>query len=73
MKFYQDGASTSVGGSAVAVPGQMKGLGELHSKYGLLPWKDLITPSISLARDGVEVCEDLRTVSSSPCTPPDLS
>lgn len=64
MDFYQKGASTAVGGSAVAVPGQMRGLGELHGKYGRLPWADLLEPSIQLARDGFPLGGDFRMVSS---------
>lgn len=63
MEWYQKGASTAVGGSAVAVPGQMRGLGELHSRYGRLPWADLLNPSIQLARDGFPIGGDFRSVS----------
>lgn len=63
MEFYQKGASTSIGGSAVAVPGQMKGLWELHQKYGRLEWSKLLEPSIRLAEGGMEMREDLRDVS----------
>ena len=40
------------GGLSVAVPGELKGLWELHQKYGKLPWKDLIVPNIELCRKG---------------------
>lgn len=63
MAFYQAGASTSIGGSSVAVPGQMKGLEELHKRYGRLPWRQLLEPSISMAENGMEMREDLSEVS----------
>ena len=63
MKHFQDGASTAVGGMAVAVPGQMKGLWALHQKHGKLSWRALLQPSITLARGGFEVTGDLREVS----------
>jgi gamma-glutamyltranspeptidase/glutathione hydrolase len=62
MEFYKNGASTSVGGSAVAVPGEIKGLEELHRRHGRLPWDVLFEPSIKLARDGMEMRGDLQTV-----------
>jgi gamma-glutamyltranspeptidase len=62
-KFYQDGASTQKGGSAVAVPGEIKGLKALHDRYGTLPWNKLVQPSIDLARDGFELHHDMYEVS----------
>ncbi|MEW4565455.1 gamma-glutamyltransferase [Bremerella sp. JC770] len=37
------------------VPGTVRGLALAHEKYGQLPWKDIIAPSIVLARDGIIV------------------
>jgi len=42
-------------GLAVAVPGEVRGMQHLHQKYGVLPWKTLIQPSIAVARDGFKV------------------
>lgn len=50
------------GGKAVAVPGELLGLWELHQKYGKLPWKKLIEPNIMLARDGHVVSPYLQRV-----------
>ena len=57
-------ASTTLGGSAVAVPGELKGLEELHRKHGRLPWKGLFEEAIALARDGMPMFQDLREVGS---------
>ncbi|KAG5666823.1 hypothetical protein PVAND_014833 [Polypedilum vanderplanki] len=46
---------SSNGGKAVAVPGDIKGLWELHQNHGKLPWKDLLQPIIDLCRNGIEV------------------
>ncbi len=37
---------------ASGVPGTVAGLEESHKKYGKLPWKDLVQPSIDLALNG---------------------
>lgn len=34
------------------VPGSVAGMYEAHTKYGSLPWKDLVQPAIDLARNG---------------------
>ncbi len=47
--------ATRVGPRAVAVPGLVQGLFELHQKYGSLEWRELVKPAIRLCRDGVEI------------------
>lgn len=49
-------------GRLVAVPSELKGLWELHEKYGKMKWKDLFTPVIELCRNGHEVTEYLARV-----------
>jgi gamma-glutamyltranspeptidase/glutathione hydrolase len=44
----------AVGGSSVAVPGVPAGTAELHRRFGLLPWRDVVAPAHALAADGVE-------------------
>ena len=44
-----------VGHLAVGVPGTVAGMWAAHQRYGTLPWKDLVTPAVALARDGFEV------------------
>jgi gamma-glutamyltranspeptidase/glutathione hydrolase len=44
--------ATVNGHLAVATPGTVAGLYELHRRYGKLPWADLVAPSIRLAEDG---------------------
>ncbi|WP_421657881.1 gamma-glutamyltransferase [Leptothermofonsia sp. ETS-13] len=51
-------ASTS-GYLAVAVPGTIAGLHEVHRRYGKLSWKEVVAPSIRLARDGFPVSRRL--------------
>ena len=44
---------------AVGVPGTVRGLWELHHRYGSLPWKDLVRPAVELAKRGFEVPSSL--------------
>jgi len=39
-----------VGHLASGVPGTVMGLWEAHQRFGLLPWADLVEPSVALAR-----------------------
>jgi gamma-glutamyltranspeptidase/glutathione hydrolase len=39
----------------VGVPGTVRGLKLAHQNYGKLPWKQLVTPAVTLARDGFPV------------------
>jgi gamma-glutamyltranspeptidase/glutathione hydrolase len=48
------------GALAVATPGLIAGLYDLHKRFGHLPWKDLVAPAIHLARHGLPLYEHLR-------------
>ncbi|XP_065055052.1 glutathione hydrolase 1 proenzyme-like isoform X2 [Rhopilema esculentum] len=75
--FLQKNMSSTTGGTAVAVPGEVKGLYELWTKYGKLKWAELIDPSIKLARDGfplpVPVFESMKASESKIRNDPGLS
>jgi gamma-glutamyltranspeptidase/glutathione hydrolase len=43
----------SIGGASVAVPGVPAGCGEVHRRWGRLPWADVVAPAAALARTGV--------------------
>lgn len=45
---------------AVATPGLVKGLFEIHQRFGKLPWKDTVQPAIELARGGFPLYEQLH-------------
>jgi gamma-glutamyltranspeptidase/glutathione hydrolase len=45
----------SIGGASVAVPGVPAGCGEVHRRWGRLPWASVVEPAIELARTGVPV------------------
>jgi gamma-glutamyltranspeptidase / glutathione hydrolase len=42
-----------IGGASVAVPGVPAGCGEVHRRWGRLPWADVVAPALALARTGV--------------------
>jgi gamma-glutamyltranspeptidase/glutathione hydrolase len=46
---------STLGAYAVAIPGSVAGAIEVYKKFGSLPFKDLIQPSIDLARNGFPV------------------
>lgn len=48
-------ASSTVGGLAIAVPGELRGYGELYRAYGRLPWAELVRPTADLCRRGHRV------------------
>lgn len=38
---------------AVAVPGFLKGLWEIHKQYGRVSWRELVEPTLEICRDGI--------------------
>jgi len=42
----------SIGGASVAVPGVPAGAGEVHRRWGRLPWRDVVAPALELAKIG---------------------
>jgi gamma-glutamyltranspeptidase/glutathione hydrolase len=46
---------STLGYKAIAVPGTVDGMWELHKKYGSMDWKELILPAIKLAKEGFRV------------------
>ena len=46
---------STLGYKAIAVPGTVDGMWELHKRYGSMDWRELILPSIKLAKEGFKV------------------
>ncbi len=41
------------GAMAVAVPGVVAGMALAHQRFGRLPWRELVSPAVQLAREGM--------------------
>ena len=52
---------------AVSVPGAVDGWCELHARFGRLPLRDLLAPSIDYAREGFPVTEVIGAVVGGRC------
>eukprot|EP00039_Didymoeca_costata_P010641 m.143992 g.143992 ORF g.143992 m.143992 type:complete len:670 (-) comp14907_c0_seq4:98-2107(-) len=52
---------TTHGPLPVTVPGAVKGWCDLHSKFGVLPLSDILTPAIKYAREGFPVSEVIQS------------
>ncbi|KAI5477164.1 hypothetical protein MNV49_006820 [Pseudohyphozyma bogoriensis] len=57
--LFKNVDATIFGGLSVAVPGELRGFEKLHAMYGKLPWAKLFEPAIKMAREGIEVNQDL--------------
>lgn len=55
--FVGNASLSVIGGKSIAVPGQLKGLWELHRKYGRIEWAKLIQPTIRLCKEGTPLTE----------------
>jgi gamma-glutamyltranspeptidase/glutathione hydrolase len=51
--------SSRTGPFASGVPGTVAGLALAHRRGGRLPWKDVVSPAVALARDGFPMTENV--------------
>jgi gamma-glutamyltranspeptidase / glutathione hydrolase / leukotriene-C4 hydrolase len=65
--FSSDPDLAAIGGLASGVPGELRGLEEMHRRWGSMPWSVLVKPSIEMAKGwpaSVELSRRLRVGSS---------
>lgn len=60
--MYTNDAASRDGGLAVAVPGELKGLHELHKKFGKLRWEEIVQPVVEVAENGYKVTKYLAAI-----------
>ena len=60
--FNHDIHSSTIGGLAVGIPGEMAGFKLAHERHGKVAWSTLFAPSIKLARDGWTVSKKLESM-----------
>jgi gamma-glutamyltranspeptidase/glutathione hydrolase len=56
--YVNNTAASISGGLASGIPGELRGLEQLHRSLGTLPWKRLVQPAIHVARHGFPITED---------------
>ncbi|KAH9485370.1 Glutathione hydrolase proenzyme 1 [Psilocybe cubensis] len=56
--YVSNPKASQFGGLSVGIPGEVLGLEEAHRRWGTMPWKRLVAPSINLA-NGWEVDREL--------------
>ncbi|XP_046391098.1 scoloptoxin SSD14-like isoform X2 [Ischnura elegans] len=53
--YHGNESLAQVGGLAIAVPGELRGYWEAHKRFGRLPWRELVMPTVELCRKGSPV------------------
>lgn len=60
--FKHDPKLSKTTGTAIAVPGEIRGFYDAHERFGRLPWAKLIEPNIRLAEDGFPMTRALHAM-----------
>jgi gamma-glutamyltranspeptidase/glutathione hydrolase len=58
--FVLRGYINDFGYQSIAVPGAVKGWHDLHRRYGVLPWGDVVEPALRLAVNGYRITPAVR-------------
>ncbi len=60
--MFTNRLDSTVGYKASAVPGTVAGMGLAHSRFGKLPWKDVLEPAHSLAQNGYPASQRMEII-----------
>src|SRR5581483_8969745 len=60
--MFANRLEAEVGYKASAVPGTVAGMGLAHSRFGKLPWKDVLAPARVLAADGFPASQRMEII-----------
>lgn len=55
-----DPKSTNEGPLSIATPGELKGYVEAHKRFGDLPWRDLVAPTVQLCEKGFAMSKHME-------------
>ncbi|XP_032308326.1 glutathione hydrolase 1 proenzyme isoform X2 [Drosophila ananassae] len=58
--FAAEPEKSHKGPLSIAVPGEVMGYHEAHSRFGKLPWADLVAPSLELCEKGYHVSQHME-------------
>ncbi|MEX2299040.1 MAG: gamma-glutamyltransferase [Dongiaceae bacterium] len=57
--FVVKGAVNDIGYRSITTPGSLAGYSEAHTRFGRLPWADVVAPAIAQATNGFQVSPDV--------------
>lgn len=60
--MFANRQESRVGYKASAVPGTVAGMGLAHSRFGKLPWKEVLEPARRLAKDGFPASQRMELI-----------
>lgn len=56
----KDPKSTNEGPLSIGVPGEVKGYAEAHKRFGSIPWRDVVAPSIRICETGFPMSKHME-------------
>ncbi|XP_062536400.1 scoloptoxin SSD14-like isoform X2 [Armigeres subalbatus] len=54
-----DPSTTNEGPLSIATPGELKGYWEAHKRFGKLPWREIMEPTLNICRNGFQMSKHM--------------